>query len=110
MDEQVPKAITDALLARGIDVLTVQEDGLTSESDLRVLNRAAELHRVVFTRDEDFLIEASRRQRAGEDFVGVIYAHQLRVSLSNCISDLELLAVATNPQEHANHVQFLPLR
>lgn len=110
MDEHVPRAITDALLKRGIDVLTVQEDGLTSESDLRVLNRAAELQRVVFTRDEDFLIEASRRQRAGEDFVGVVFAHQLRVSLSICIADLELLATATDPQEHKSHVQFLPLK
>ncbi len=30
MDEHVPKAITIGLRMRGIDVLTVQEDGLSS--------------------------------------------------------------------------------
>ncbi len=33
MDENVPIAITEGLRMRGVDVLTVQEDGLTSFPD-----------------------------------------------------------------------------
>jgi predicted nuclease of predicted toxin-antitoxin system len=48
MDENVPGAITEALKKRGLDVLTVQEDGLTSAPDPVVFKRAIELGRVFF--------------------------------------------------------------
>ena len=34
-----------------------------------------------FTQDEDLLAEGVRRQRAGEPLPGIIYAHQLRVTI-----------------------------
>ncbi|HEY4564743.1 MAG TPA: DUF5615 family PIN-like protein, partial [Thermoanaerobaculia bacterium] len=40
MDENVPRAITGGLRLRGIDVLTVQEDGLSGLADPEVLDRA----------------------------------------------------------------------
>lgn len=83
---------------------------MASADDPEVLDRALSLGRVTFSRDDDFLREAARRQRAGEPFAGVIYAHQLRVSIAKCIEDLELLAVASNPDEFQGHVLFLPLR
>ncbi|MDB5293975.1 MAG: hypothetical protein JWL69_5216 [Phycisphaerales bacterium] len=108
MDEHVQAAITHALRDRGVDVLTVQEDGWDRAADPVVLDRAGELGRVVFTRDADFLREATRRQGTGEQFVGVIYAHQLHVGIGQCISDLEMIAAATDLIDHTNHVQFLP--
>jgi predicted nuclease of predicted toxin-antitoxin system len=78
MDEHVPSGVTRGLRARGVNVLTVQEDGPSSAPDPVVLDRSAILGRVVFTRDEDFLAEGVRRQRAGETFAGIIYA-------SNCM-------------------------
>jgi hypothetical protein len=109
MDEHVQAVISRALRDRGIDVLTVQEDGRDRAADPVVLDRAGELGRVVFTRDADFLREATRRQRAGEQFVGVIYAHQLQVGIGRCVDDLEMIAAVTDLADHANHVQFLPL-
>jgi predicted nuclease of predicted toxin-antitoxin system len=61
MDENVPIAITEGLRMRGVDVLTVQEDGLTSFPDPVVFDRAIELQRIVFSQDQDFLAEAKRR-------------------------------------------------
>lgn len=86
MDEHVEGAITAGLRQRGVDVLTVQGDGRDQSSDSAVLDRAAELGRVVVTRDRDFLIEAAFRQHHGISFAGVIYAHLLRVSIGQCIS------------------------
>jgi hypothetical protein len=40
--------------------------------DPRLLDRAGELGRVLFSQDEDLLIEAARRQREGIHFAGVI--------------------------------------
>lgn len=109
MDEQVPAAITEGLRARGIDVLTVQEDAMRQAEDTVVLARAADLGRVTFSRDDDFLREAARCQRSGRHFAGVIYAHQLRLSVGRCVEDLELIATACTPAEFANRVEFLPL-
>jgi hypothetical protein len=63
----------------------------------------------VSTRDDDFLREATRRQRAGEHFAGVVYAHPMRVSIGQCIHDLELIASVCTPEEFANRVEYLPL-
>ena len=88
MDEHVPRSITDGLRHRNVDVRTVQEDGAVGHSDARLLDRAGELGRVVFSRDDDFLKEGARRQRAEESFSGIIYGHQLRVTIGQCIEDL----------------------
>jgi hypothetical protein len=53
MDEQVPKAITVGLRAQGIDVITALEDGSDGLDDAPLLQRAAALERVLFTRDKD---------------------------------------------------------
>ena len=109
MDVHVPAAITRGLLLREVDVLTAQLDGTTRLKDPDLLDRAAELGRVLFSQDEDLLAEATRRQRSGESFAGVIYAHQLRVTIGRAIEDLELLAEAGRREDFANRVEYLPL-
>jgi hypothetical protein len=109
LDENVEGQIVRGLRARGADVLTVEEDDAAGTPDPQVLDRAGELGRVAFSRDQDFLREATRRQRTGETFPGVVYAHKLSVSIGQCIADLELLAIVGNPDDFANCVYFLPL-
>ncbi len=109
MDEQVPRAITIGLRLRGIDILTVQEDGLTGMPDPILLDRATKLQRVLFSQDQDFLIEASRRQAKGIAFTGIIYASQLSVSIGECVRDLEIIAETAEVEDLANSVLFLPL-
>jgi predicted nuclease of predicted toxin-antitoxin system len=109
MDQHVPRAITTGLRLRGVDVLTAYEDGRSDLVDPALLDRANELQRVLFTRDDDLLIEATQRQRAGIPFRGVIYAHQLRVSIGKCVEDLELIAQVGEAEDLMNGVKFLPL-
>ena len=54
MDEHVPKAVTEGLRRRGVDVITVQELGLQSAEEMRHLERAAQGGRVVVTQDANF--------------------------------------------------------
>lgn len=110
MDVHVPAPITRTLLARGVDVLTAQADGTARLDDADLLDRAGELRRVMFSRDEDFLAEATARQRNGKAFAGIIYAHQLRVTIGQCVHDLELIAKCSLPADFANRVEHLPLR
>ena len=63
MDHQVPRAITMGLRVRGIDVITAYEDNTSELTDPDLLDRADELGRVLFTRDDDLLAEAAHRQK-----------------------------------------------
>ena len=109
MDVHVPSAITHGLFLRWVDVLTAQADGTTRLEDPDLLNRATELERVLFTEDEDLLSEATRRQRRGEFFAGVIYVHQLAMNIGACVNDLEIAAKVGMPEDFANRVEYLPL-
>src|ERR1700694_889198 len=106
----VPRAITDGLRLRGVDVLTAHADGSSRLDDAELLDRASTHGRALFTRDADLLAAAVRRQRLGLAFAGVIYAHQLQVTLGRCIADLELIANVGEPADLANRVYYLPLR
>lgn len=93
----------------GIDVLTAQEDGAARLDDAALLDRAGVLQRLIFTQDDDFLIEAHRRQINGEYFVGVLYQHQQAMVIGKCIDDLEIIARISELEEYTNQVRYLPL-
>jgi hypothetical protein len=109
MDVHVPRAITLGLRLVAVDVLTAQEDGASMLSDPALLDRATELQRVLFTFDDDLLVEAARRQSEAISFAGVIYARPTQIGIGRCIRDLELLAKAANLEDLANRVEFLPV-
>lgn len=68
-----------------------------------------ELQRILFTRDRDFLREATYRQVHGIEFCGVVYAHQIEVPIKVCISDLELICSAGTFDDVMNTLFYLPL-
>lgn len=109
MDEQVESAITRGLRRRGVDVLRVQDDGHDSTDDEIILDRAAALGRVVFTRDDDFLTLAHTRSSSGVPFAGVVYARQHGPTVGQCVSDLEIIAGAADLAYMANRVEYIPL-
>ena len=110
MNHNVRRAITSGLRLRGVDVITAFEEGVHQLPDPQLLDRATALGRVLFTRDDDLVAEARSRQQEGTSFPGVIYAHQLSVTVGRCIEDLELIASAGEPEDLADQVLFLPLR
>ncbi|WP_346293266.1 DUF5615 family PIN-like protein [Sphaerothrix gracilis] len=109
IDENVPRQITTGLRLRKVDVLTVQEDKRSGIADPRVLERAAELQRVLFSMDDDLLAIAHQHQIEGKTFFGVIYAHQQNITIGGCIRDLELIVRVCDLQDLVNQVLFLPL-
>lgn len=91
MDHHVPRAVTNGLRLRGVDVPTAHEDGTSELHDPALLERA-ELGRVLFTQDNELLAEATRRQRQEQPFSGVSYAHRLCVSVGGRVRGLKLVA------------------
>jgi predicted nuclease of predicted toxin-antitoxin system len=110
MDVHVPRAVTTALRLRGIDVLTAQEDGSAELDDGRLLRRATELGLILVTQDADLLREAALLLSEHAEFCGVVYAHQLRVTIGQPLEELDLIARATFREEWSGRIEFLPIR
>ena len=79
-------------------MLTAQEDGSAELADDVLLKRATELGRVLVSQDEDLLSEGARWLSERKDFCGIIYAHQLRITIGQLVEDLELIAMATSQE------------
>jgi hypothetical protein len=88
--------------------LTAQEDGSATLDDGALLKRATELGRILVTQDDDLLREGTRLQVDGIAFCGVVYAHQLRVTIGQMVEDLDLIANATTQEEWLGRIQYLP--
>src|ERR1700730_2339575 len=110
MDVHVRRAVTAALRLRSIDVLTAQEDGSAELTDDVLLKQATELGRVLVSQDEDLLREGAKWLSQRKDFSGIIYAHQLRITIGQMVEDLELIAGATSQNEWWGRIECLPLR
>ena len=90
-------------------MLTAQEDSAATLDDALLLDRAAALTRLIFTQDDDFLVEANRRQTNSEYFAGVVYVHQLHATIGQCVDDLATIAFASELEEYEGQVRYLPL-
>jgi len=109
LDVHVPRAIALGLRLRGVDVLRAQEDGAQQLSDPELLERASSLHRVLFTFDDDLLVEARKRQQAGIPFSGLVYSHPLRITIGRCVHDLEIIGKTCEAEDLRSQVLYLPL-
>jgi hypothetical protein len=108
MDHHVPSAISAGLRKRGVDVLTAFEDGSATLQDDPLLDRATSLGRVLFSQDEDLLVIAQQRLQTARHFSGLVYAHQLAISIGQAVRDLELIAKVLDPVDMQNRVEYLP--
>ena len=109
MDVHIPATVTEGLRLRGVDVLTSQEDGTREADDEALLVRASQLGRLLFSQDRDLLRLAAQWQQSGQEFSGIVYAHQQHASIGQLVEDLELLATCCSADELANCVTYLPL-
>jgi hypothetical protein len=109
MDVHVPSAVSEQLRRRGVDVLTAIEDHSDTLDDHQLLDHARELGRVTVTQDVRFNAMAEHWQETGREFAGLVFAHQLGVTIGQMVSDLELIAKASDIDEWRNQIERLPL-
>jgi hypothetical protein len=102
MDEHVPKAVTEGLRRRGVDVVTIQEIGLHSAGDRLHLARAAQEQRVIVTQDADFL----RLHASGMAHHGIAFAPQ-QTPVPYLLRMLMLIHDVLSPDDMIQHVEFL---
>lgn len=93
-----------------IDIIAVQDVGLVATDDRDVLEWAAQDGRIVVTHDvSTFSVFAFERVSAGRPMPGVIEIPET-VPMGTIINDLILIAGASEPDEWADKVRYLPLR
>ncbi len=95
---------------RDIDVIRVQDAGLTGTDDERLLAWAAEQNRVLPTHDVSTITtHAYRRVRKGEPMPGVFEVSR-SVSVRTAVDDILPLTEGSVPGEWEGQVRYLPLR
>ena len=92
---------------RGLDLVRVQDAGLSGARDADVLEWAARERRVLLTHDFDTLIgQAWARVRARQPTPGVV-AVQQSMATGSAIDELELFAAASEDGEWDSQVLFV---
>lgn len=110
-DENFKGEITRGLLRRepDLDLVRVQDVGLSGADDPEILAWAAQGGRILLTHDFATIPDhAYERVAAGEAMPGVFVVPR-RLSVRHIIDDVLFLAAETTPQEWAGVVLYLPL-
>ena len=111
-DENIDQDLILGLKRRidGIDIVRVQDVGLRTLDDPTILQWAAEEGRVLISRDiKTMPAFAHDRVVAGLTMPGVLIL-PATVSMAVAISELSIIAGATEADEWVNRVAYLPLR
>lgn len=109
LDVHTPLVIGQQLRRRGVDAVHAMEERTNRLKDDELLELATRQGRVVFTQDIGFWAMAEDWQRQRRAFCGLIFQHQRGTSIGRTVTDLEIVAKATEPAEWANQILHLPL-
>lgn len=92
-----------------LELVQIQEVGLSSASDPEILEFAANSQRLLLTHDASTMpAHAHDRVAAGQPMPGLIVCPQ-RLSIGRAITDVSLLAVCSHENEWEGNVIYLPL-
>lgn len=110
-DENFNNAIVRGLRLRNpnLDLVRVQDVGLSGTADPVLLDWAAKQNRVLLTHDKSTIPHfAYARVKAGQPMVGVCEVSR-KVPIGQAIEDLLLIAECSNAEEWVGQILYLPL-
>lgn len=106
-DESVPVTVAAGLQRRHVMAVSARDMGNLGLTDEEQLAFATARQMAIFTHDTDFLRLAAVRSESGHEHWGIIYVHQDRVSIGDCIHRLKEIADLLEPEDLHNHIEFL---
>ena len=110
-DENFDGAIIRGVLRRnpGLDIVRIQDAGLSGKDDPTVLDWSAQEGRILLTHDVSTITHfAYERIRVGQSMPGVIEVN-LNGAISQIIEDILLLVECSLDGEYESQVIYLPL-
>lgn len=97
-----------ALRAHGIDVTTVDEQGMRHQADVAVLHLASELGRIVYTQNiGDFAALHTQYLTSGQHHCGIIAVPQQRYSIGEQLRRLLRLLEARATDDMRDSLEYL---
>jgi predicted nuclease of predicted toxin-antitoxin system len=106
-DENVDVRVAEGLRRRGVEAVSVYDEGKVGLSDEAQLVHANTLGAVIFTHDADLIEIATETNRLGDDHCGVIFVEMHLLRLGECIRRLALYADVVTVEEMINRIEFL---
>lgn len=106
-DESVPVAVAMGLKQRGVDAWSARDAGNLGLSDEEQLEYAKREKAVIFTHDDDFLRLAHEWTQRGKEHWGIIYVHEQKFGIGECIRRLLDYVLTLAPEEMKGRVEFL---
>jgi hypothetical protein len=103
MDQHVPRAVSQGLRRRGIDVLTAQDAGRCGLTDAEQLRLATAEGRVVVTFDSDFIA----LHLTGVPHAGIAWCPEQKYGVGQLIQALLLLHGVLDADDMRNHLEYL---
>jgi predicted nuclease of predicted toxin-antitoxin system len=101
-DESVNVAIVEGLKRRGVNAFSAKDLGKLGLTDEEQLKTAIQKQAVIFTHDVDFIKIAIKRNH-----LGIIYVHQQKLTIGECIKKLKFIAETKTAEEMQNQILFL---
>jgi len=106
-DESVAVAVAAGLRLRHVDAWSARDTGNLGLSDEEQLEYACRERAIVFTHDADFLALAQQWTAQGKEHWGVIYVHEQKLGIGECIRRLVDYALFLDAEEMKNRIEFL---
>jgi hypothetical protein len=93
-----------------LDLLTIQEAGISGADDPSVLEWAAQEQRVLLTHDVATMVHFAYERIERGDLMSGVFEIRRSLPTSQVIDELVLIAECSLPNEWEGQVRFLPLR
>lgn len=106
-DECVDGRIVNGLRRRGIDIVTVADEGCLGAPDAAHLQRASTLERVIMTADQDFLRLAHETVTRGAHHPGVVYILPA-TPIGEAIRSITKLCLVMTPEAMIDWIEWIP--
>lgn len=106
-DESVPVQVAAGLRRRNVEALSARDSRQLGFPDDAQLRYARGQRAVLFTHDNDFLRIAAEWSQTGESHAGIVYVHQDKLTIGDCIRKLKEIAEVFEIGDFQNHIEFL---
>jgi predicted nuclease of predicted toxin-antitoxin system len=106
-NESVNVTIAEGLRRRGVEAYSSRDAGNLGLTDEGQLIYARKEKATIFTHDADFLQIGARWMEEGRAHHGIIYCHQKRYSIGECVRKLRMLTSLLSSEDMLDHIEFL---
>lgn len=99
-DEHIKKGISEGVKRRGVEIYTVEDEGIKGKSDEALLQFAKQKNRVILTNDSDFL--------EIEDHPGILYITTQYASIGEIIKEVVRHVDQYTKEEFEDTIFYIP--